>query len=635
MNYEHNSGMKGTPLDFVKTEESADETITDNHKVDVKNNNEEKVVKPNIIQGQGNDRVDTGKNGCVSTPTTRSLKEIPLSYVEAIQQLNTLQSNTKAMNESKHDINNPVRAKQKQVDQVLHYLGLVGVTLDDIKKLNVIHISGTKGKGSTCAYCESILRSHGFSTGFFSSPHLIEVRERIKLNGQPISYEKFTSYFWTVYNALYANRSHPDDMPAYFKFLTVMSFYVFVKEKPDVCIVEVGIGGLYDNTNIVPNTAVVGITSLGYDHTQVLGNTIEQIAVQKAGIMKPDCIAITSGLHSVDTTRCKQILLNTSNTINCVLLEAPASLFNYNWKQQPLEQDWNNTIKSVNISLAIQLAFLWMFKMNKSGTLSGQVNQMIDKLLATQHRHSLPLGPGFEIDSKTYRGIKQCVWPGRVQVVYKNKLKYFLDGAHTIDSLEICSHWFQNKSQAEAGFEPHSIQRILVFNVTGERDPAILLPPLLKRNQFDYILITPNVLTNQMSPDTQYGGNLVRSTAQSKKTDVRTEHVISNNNASQSNDISKGSLDFSNSIQPVQSIPKCLNSADSHTPSSSQHDKVIKLAAIARSLCSPESNVLTFTNVMDTYNFRHQLDPSKEYHILVTGSLHLVGAFLNVLSNYD
>ncbi|KAL1450368.1 hypothetical protein WDU94_002741 [Cyamophila willieti] len=630
--------MKGSPLDLVKKEENTNKKITENCKVASENNNERTEVTTSE-QDRVDDRVSTGNNAFVSTPTVQSRNEIPQAYVEAIQQLNTLQSNAKAIKESaKLRMADPGKSKEVQVDQVLHYLGLLGVTLDDIKKLNVIHISGTKGKGSTCAYCESILRSHGYSTGFFSSPHLIEVRERIKLNGQPISYEKFTSYFWTVYNALYANRSHPEDMPAYFKFLTVMSFYVFVKEKPDVCIVEVGIGGLYDNTNIVPNTAVVGITSLGYDHIQVLGNTIEQIAVQKAGIMKPHCIAVTSGLHSTDTIRCKQVLLDTSKSVNCVLVEAPANLLNYNWKEQPLEQDWNNTIKSVNISLAIQLAFLWMFKMNKSA--SGQVNQMIDKLLKqTQHRHSLPLalGPGYEIDPKTYRGIKQCVWPGRVQVVYKNNFKYFLDGAHTNDSLEICSHWFQKKSQSEAGLKSHAIQRILVFNVTGERDPSILLPPLLKQNQFDYILITPNVLTNQMSPDNQYGGNRTISTDQNKNTHIRTEVVVSKDNGSESNGLSEGSLISSNRIKPIshQSITKSINSTDFLNSSSSPDEKISKIVNVARPLCPSECKILTFTNVLDAYNIRHELDSSKEYHILVTGSLHLVGAFLNVLTNYD
>lgn len=80
------------------------------------------------------------------------------------------------------------------------------MTLEQLDELNVIHVAGTKGKGSVCALCESILRHHGLKTGFYSSPHLVEVRERIRINGTPLSHKEFTSYFWDVYNSLYQQK---------------------------------------------------------------------------------------------------------------------------------------------------------------------------------------------------------------------------------------------------------------------------------------------------------------------------------------------------------------------------------------------------------------------------------------------
>lgn len=108
-----------------------------------------------------------------------------------------------------------------------------------------------QGKGSTCSFCESILRQHGLKTGFYSSPHLVQVRERIRINGDPISRELFAKYFWEVYDLLIKQKENDNDMPAYFKFLTVMAFYVFLKENVDAAIIEVGIGGLYDCTNVL------------------------------------------------------------------------------------------------------------------------------------------------------------------------------------------------------------------------------------------------------------------------------------------------------------------------------------------------------------------------------------------------
>uniref|UniRef100_A0A0M3IH22 tetrahydrofolate synthase n=1 Tax=Ascaris lumbricoides TaxID=6252 RepID=A0A0M3IH22_ASCLU len=141
------------------------------------------------------------------------------------------------------------------------------IKLDDVDKLNVIHVSGTKGKGSTCAFTESILRRLGYKTGFYSSPHLVQVRERIRINGRPLSESAFAKYFFTVYERLQKEAAVDGAMPAYFKFLTLMAFHVFIEEKVDVAIIEVGIGGEHDCTNIVR---------------------------QKAGIFKPGSVAIVA-----------------------------------------------------------------------------------------------------------------------------------------------------------------------------------------------------------------------------------------------------------------------------------------------------------------------------------------------------
>lgn len=137
-----------------------------------------------------------------------------------------------------------------------------------------------------CSFVESILREHGLKTGFFSSPHLVSVTERIRLNGAPMTEKHFAGQFWRLFNQLDGSKEAPDDLPHYFQFLTLMALHVFLAERVDVAIMEVGIGGLYDCTNIIRGTKTVGITSLGLDHVAMLGDTVEKIAHQKAGIIK-------------------------------------------------------------------------------------------------------------------------------------------------------------------------------------------------------------------------------------------------------------------------------------------------------------------------------------------------------------
>ena len=163
-------------------------------------------------------------------------------------------------------------------------------------------MAGTKGKGTTCAYVDSILsqfqEKYSFpkKIGLYTSPHLITVRERIRINSTPISSELFAKYFFEVYDLLEPQLakenkvlSGTDDKAAavvYFRYLTLLSYHIFLQEGVDAAIYETGVGGELDSTNIVEHPACTGITALGIDHTHTLGNTIEEIAWHKAGIQK-------------------------------------------------------------------------------------------------------------------------------------------------------------------------------------------------------------------------------------------------------------------------------------------------------------------------------------------------------------
>ena len=165
------------------------------------------------------------------------------------------------------------------------------------RQIPALHIAGTKGKGSTAAMCESALRAAGLSTGFYSSPHLHTFRERLRRDGQPVSEEVFArlvAELWPLRHTRPAAADNPDglgDAVTLFEFLTGMAFCCFAEAAVEVQVIEVGLGGRLDATNVL-DAAVAVITSVSLDHTQVLGDTVGEIAADKAGIIKPGAIAV-------------------------------------------------------------------------------------------------------------------------------------------------------------------------------------------------------------------------------------------------------------------------------------------------------------------------------------------------------
>lgn len=147
------------------------------------------------------------------------------------------------------------------------------------KQLNVIHVAGTNGKGSTIAFMESILKEHGFSTGVFSSPALVDVHDQIRLNGLPINQEEMDMSFIEMKEAGLSG------MLTDFELLTVAAFLTFKRNAPDYILLECGMGGKLDSTNVVTPLVSI-ITSIALDHVGFLGATLEEITKQKAGIIK-------------------------------------------------------------------------------------------------------------------------------------------------------------------------------------------------------------------------------------------------------------------------------------------------------------------------------------------------------------
>lgn len=298
-----------------------------------------------------------------------------------------------------------IKRKEKRQDLSRMYkaLNLLGNPQNNFK---VIHISGTNGKGSVCSYISNILKLRGYNVGTFISPYVVKFNERIMYNLEYISDDDLIKYANIIYNIKQKLEQEEDEVITFFEFITLMGILYFSDKKVDYAVVEVGIGGVLDATNVF-NSALRLITNIGYDHMNTLGNTKEEIALKKLGIV-----------HNNDT------LVTTVD-------ESLLTIFKYYTNNLNSKMIWiNNDIKDINISLN-GTSFTYK-DINYQTSLIG-IHQAYNASLAIEAINQLNLN----IDNNIIKeGLKNTYWPGRLEVVY-NKPKILLDGAHNIDGITL------------------------------------------------------------------------------------------------------------------------------------------------------------------------------------------------------
>lgn len=179
------------------------------------------------------------------------------------------------------------------------------------KKLHLMHVAGTKGKGSTCHMLAAMLKNAGLKVGLYTSPHFVDIRERIRVSDELISETEFTKLMAQIQPVAHRMRR---DAPTFFEIMTAAAFLYFVKQKVDMAVIETGLGGRLDSTNVIKPEAV-GITNISFDHVQQLGNTLEQIAEEKAGIFKPGVPAISAP----QPPQVKRVLRRVAQKVGCEL----------------------------------------------------------------------------------------------------------------------------------------------------------------------------------------------------------------------------------------------------------------------------------------------------------------------------
>ncbi|XP_041374026.1 putative folylpolyglutamate synthase isoform X3 [Gigantopelta aegis] len=441
------------------------------------------------------------------------------------------------------DMADYVAYREHNVPLTIKALKCCGITLEDIDKLPIIHITGTKGKGSTSAFCESILRHSGYKTGFFSSPHMVKMNERFRIDDKPLSDEDFCSYFFDVYNKIepILKDMHDRKFPRLFFFYTTMAFTVFIKEKVDVAVVEVGCGGQFDCTNVIRSPVVCGVTSLGLDHFDRLGDTIEKIAWHKAGIFKKGVPALTVS-HPPEADA---VLFERSQEIGAPLYRVP-TLHEFCAAGQQIRLGIEGNVQFVNAGLALHLCRVFIHRINKEnqyvydvwsvpsvkdipmlavyqlspGETEGLArcswpgrtqticrprltyfldgaeiehkSQYVYDVWSVPSVKDVPMLPVYQLSPDEIQGLARCSWPGRTQTICRPRLTYFLDGAEIEHSMRPCVQWFSEKSEKDAATIKGRVGKILFFGLSDKENVADMLS-LLKTINFDAVVTCPSL----------------------------------------------------------------------------------------------------------------------------------------------
>lgn len=293
--------------------------------------------------------------------------------------------------------------------------------------------------------------------GLYTSPHLRFVRERIQINNQPLSEEAFAKYFYETWDRLEASAkaaghpdpSSPETKPVYFRFLTLMAFHCYLSEGVDTAVVECGIGGEYDSTNILVKPSVTGVTSLGIDHTAMLGETIESIAWHKAGIFKPGVPAFSAPQPESAIQVLRERAAERKTELQVVSAHPALESIKLG-----LAADFQKT----NASLAVAIASAHLRQQGLSSILS-----------PTEADTSLP--------EELRKGLEQVRLGGRCEIRHDqaHNLTWHIDGGHTLESIEMAGRWFASLIQPSTSDSSSSptAPRVLIFN-QQTRDAASL-----------------------------------------------------------------------------------------------------------------------------------------------------------------
>ncbi|HEM2772474.1 TPA: bifunctional folylpolyglutamate synthase/dihydrofolate synthase [Streptococcus suis] len=334
----------------------------------------------------------------------------------------------------------------------------------------VIHVAGTNGKGSTIAFMRQLFQAHGLRVGSFVSPHMVSVHDRICIDSQPISDHDFQHYLQKVYDLEQEIAARYEPF-RYFEVMVLIMFLYFQDQQLDVALVEVGIGGLLDTTNVVAPALSV-ITSIGMDHQDLLGSTLGEIAEQKAGIIKENVPVVLGPLCPETTAICRQIALDK---------QAPVYQFGQEFTYKAgqfsnTDIDLSELVLGLaghhqeeNVAVALQTFLLYMTNIQKDIQ-----PQLIQQALA------------------------QTSWPGRLELVAQEP-KIYLDGAHNVPAIERLIEFIQEQE------EPVNI----LFSALRRKDFQEMLELLDEKLPHTPLVLTSFAYDGALSEESRQGRDYV------------------------------------------------------------------------------------------------------------------------------
>ncbi|MDJ0725351.1 MAG: folylpolyglutamate synthase/dihydrofolate synthase family protein [Prochloraceae cyanobacterium] len=268
------------------------------------------------------------------------------------------------------------------------------------QQVPIIHVAGTNGKGSVCAYLSSILSAAGYKVGRYTSPHLVNWTERICINQEPIASEELEAILKQIQAAIDPNI----ESPTQFEVITAAAWLYFAKNKVDIAIIEVGLGGRLDATNVCSDPLVTIITSISREHWQRLGDTIAKIAYEKAGILKSNCPVVVGNLPS----EANQVVVDRATSLNCPLVEI-AGKSSYS--------DLKSLQRAKYEEIEYPLPLLGEVQLNNSACAIAAIQILQQK--------------GWKISQNAIEtGMSQTKWLGRVQWTTWQDRPILIDGAH-------------------------------------------------------------------------------------------------------------------------------------------------------------------------------------------------------------